>query len=271
MQTKILTFFAVLILVSYTLVACSTSPTGRSQLTLFPSAELNKMGITAFNQMREETPVYTDAATNRYVNCITDALLEQVTGSDRDLDWEMVVFDDDAVNAFALPGGKMGVYKGLLGVAENQHQLATVIGHEIGHVVAEHGNERMSTQFATGAGLQLAAIIGADGSPQRSAALAALGLGAQVGVLLPFSRAHEREADLIGLDLMAKAGFNPEESVQLWRNMSAASGNGGPPEFLSTHPAGQTRINLLQDAMPEAKREYERARAAGRQPNCQRP
>ena len=271
MRTKTLASMAILIILAYTLVACSTSPTGRQQLTLFPSAELNRMGVAAFDQMRDETPVSEDPAINRYVNCITDALLEQVEGRDRDLDWEMVVFEDDAVNAFALPGGKMGVYTGLLDVAENQHQLATVIGHEIGHVLAEHGNERMSTQFATGAGLQLAAIIGADGSPQRSAALAALGLGAQVGVLLPFSRAHEREADLIGLDLMAKAGFQPEESIPLWRNMTAASGNGGPPEFLSTHPAGQTRINLLQDAMPEAKREYERAGAAGRQPNCQRP
>lgn len=271
MRTKTLAGLAVLIILAYTLVACSTSPTGRQQLTLFPSAELNRMGIAAFDEMREETPVSTDAATNRYVTCITDALLAQVEGRDRGLDWEMVVFEDDAVNAFALPGGKMGVYTGLLDVAENQHQLAAVIGHEIGHVLAEHGNERMSTQFATGAGLQIAAIIGADGSPQRSAALAALGLGAQVGVLLPFSRAHEREADLIGLDLMAKAGFQPEESVQLWRNMSAASGNGGPPEFLSTHPSGDTRINQLQNAMPDAKREFERARQAGRQPNCQRP
>jgi predicted Zn-dependent protease len=249
-------------------VACSTSPTGRSQLTIFPSGEMNQMGITAFAQIREDTPTSSDAAKTRYVRCITNALLEQVEGRDRRLDWEVVLFDDDAVNAFALPGGKMGVYKGLLGVAENQHQLATVIGHEIGHVLAEHGNERMSTNFAAGAGLQVVQILAGEPTPQKQAMMGMLGLGAQFGVVLPFSRAQESEADMIGLDLMAKAGFDPRQSVNLWQNMSAASGGGGPPEFMSTHPASQTRIRNLQDRMPTAQNYYNEAQAAGRRPAC---
>ncbi len=250
------------------LVACSTSPTGRSQLAFFPQGELNRMGLAAYEQMKEQTPATDSDAKRAYVQCITDALIAELDSRDqRRHDWEVTVFEDDAVNAFALPGGKMGVYTGLLDVADNQHQVATVMGHEIGHVLADHGNERMSTAFATSAGLQVVQIIGDDGSPQRAQILGLLGLGAQVGIMLPFSRTHEREADVIGLDLMARAGFDPQESVRLWQNMADASG-GQPPEFLSTHPAHGTRIRNLQDHMPDAMEKYEAARQAGKRPQC---
>ncbi|MCC5858316.1 MAG: M48 family metallopeptidase [Ectothiorhodospiraceae bacterium] len=252
----------------FALAACSTSPTGRAQLTFFPQGELNRMGLAAYEEMKEQTPATDDEAKRRYVQCITDALIAELDSSDRRRhDWEVTVFQDDAVNAFALPGGKMGVYTGLLDVAGNQHQVAAVMGHEIGHVLADHGNERISTAFATTAGLQLAHIIGGDDSPQRAQLLGLLGLGAQVGILLPFSRAHEREADVIGLDLMARAGFDPRESVTLWENMSQAGG-GQPPEFLSTHPSHGTRIRNLQEHMPAAMEHYEAARRAGKRPDC---
>lgn len=237
---------------------------------LFPSAEMDKMGITAFEQIQEQTPATDDTKATRYVKCVTDAVLEQLRGRDSRLDWQVVVFRDDGVNAFALPGGKIGVNTGLLAVAENQHQLAAVIGHEIGHVLAEHGNERMSTAFATGAGLQVVQILSDQSDPQQQTIMGLLGLGAQVGIILPFGRTQESEADMIGLDLMARAGFNPEESISLWHNMAAASGNGGPPEFLSTHPSSDTRIGDLRQRMPRALRYYQEAGAQGRRPECER-
>ncbi len=253
--------------VAVTLAACSTSPTGRTQLTVFPSGEINRMGLAAYQEIQEQTPATRDQSKREYVQCITDALIAELDRRDRRMDWEITVFEDDAVNAFALPGGKMGVYTGLLDVAENQHQLAAVIGHEIGHVLADHGNERMSTAFATTAGLQVVQVISGEPSPQRNQAMALLGLGAQFGIILPFSRTQEREADIIGLDLMAKAGFDPRESVTLWQNMRAASGE-QPPEFLSTHPSHNTRMRDLQDRMPRAMEYYEAARRQGKRPAC---
>ncbi len=172
------------------------------------------------------------------------------------------MFKDESPNAFALPGGKMGVYTGMLEVAENQDQLAAVLGHEVGHVLAQHANERMSQQQVTSIGLAVAAGTGLD-----SASMQALGLGAQIGILLPYSRTHESEADIIGLDLMAKAGFDPRESVQLWKNMQKAGG-GTPPEFLSTHPSSGTRIDNLIGQMANALQTYNDARARGNKPNC---
>lgn len=251
------------------LAACATSPTGRQQLQLFPEAQLEDMGVQAYRQMREEESVIEDGPAVTYVQCVTDALLPQVPERYARDDWEVTVFDSEQINAFALPGGKIGVYTGLLEVAETPDQLAAVIGHEIGHVMAEHGNERMSTQMATAAGLTALQVM-AGGDRQRQQALAVLGLGAQVGIILPFSRLHESEADEIGLELMARAGFDPRESVQLWRNMAEAGGD-GPPEFLSTHPSKDTRISDLESRMDGALGLYREARARGRQPDCRPP
>ncbi|PWG61000.1 M48 family metallopeptidase [Spiribacter halobius] len=249
--------------------ACATSPTGRQQLQLFPASQLEEMGVQAYRQMREEEPVLEEGPAVTYVQCVTDALLPQVPERYARDDWEVTVFDSEQINAFALPGGKIGVYTGLLEVAETPAQLATVIGHEIGHVMAEHGNERMSTQMATVAGLTALQIM-AGGSRERQQALAVLGLGAQVGIILPFSRLHESEADQIGLELMARAGFDPRESVQLWRNMAEAGGD-GPPEFLSTHPSKDTRIRDLEAQMDGALGLYRQAQARGRDPDCRPP
>ncbi len=259
MPNKILTLLA--LLTTMVLAGCGTSPTGRNQLLVFPADQLDAMGVQAFDEMRSQLTVETDPAVNDYVRCVATAITDEVP--DKRTNWEVVVFKDDSANAFALPGGKMGVYTGMLKVAENQDQLASVLGHEVGHVIAQHGNERMSQQQLTNVALAAAAGSGY----LDAASMQALGLGAQIGILLPYSRAHESEADVIGLDLMAEAGFDPRESVQLWKNMEK-SGDGAPPEFLSTHPAGGTRIDNLLSQMADALRSYNDARAKGRKPNC---
>lgn len=247
--------------------ACATSPTGRSQLLLLPEGELSQMGVAAFDDKKKSSKVVSDAGTNQYVICVADAVTAVLTGDQR-RSWEVVVFEDDSANAFALPGAKIGVHTGLLKVAVNQDQLAAVIGHEVGHVLAQHGNERMSIQFASQTSQQLLGMV-AQGSKEGQMVMAAMGLGTQYGITLPFSRTHEAEADLIGLDLMAKAGFDPRASVTLWRNM-AKEAKDAPPEFLSTHPSHQTRINGLDANMEGAYATYQAARQQGKKPQCQR-
>ena len=249
------------------LASCATSPLGRSQLILFPDAEMAQMGAAAFQQMQQQTPPSTNQAHNDYVQCISNHIIRALPG-ERPESWEVRVFDDDAVNAFALPGRKIGVYTGLLKVAENQNQLATVIGHEVAHVRANHSNERVSTSFVTQSGLQLAQIAAGANTASQRQLYGLLGLGAQVGVLLPFGRAQESEADLIGLDLMADAGFDPRESVKLWQNMGKQGGQ-RPPDFLSTHPSSERRIVDLNARMSSAMQRSLNARSAGRNPDCE--
>lgn len=201
------------------------------------------------------------------MRCVVNAIVAQVPPGEVTGQWEVKVFKSDQANAFALPGGKIGVYRGLLSVAENQDQLATVIGHEIAHVLADHSNERLSTTFATQAGLDLIQAISGAPSSTKEQIFGLLGLGAQYGIILPFNRTQESEADLIGLDLMAKAGFDPRAAIPFWKNMQE-QGNGSPPEFLSTHPSGPSRIQDLQARMPQAVELYQKARAQGRRPNC---
>ncbi|WP_151669582.1 M48 family metallopeptidase [Nitrincola schmidtii] len=265
---RVLTLPLGLLLILAILTGCATSPTGRSQLTMFSESQMASMGQASFAQIKEQEKVYNHRPTQTYVQCISDALFA-VAGTPSG-EWEVIVFADETPNAFALPGQKIGVYRGMLNVATNPDQLAAVIGHEIGHVQARHGNERASTTFATQMGLAIAsaALATEGGTDERM--LAALGLGAQVGILLPFSRQHEIEADLIGLDLMARAGFDPRESIQLWENMRQKAG-GSPVEFLSTHPGHGTRIRTLQESMPEAMVKFENARRQGRVPRCTPP
>lgn len=247
------------------ITACATSPLGYTQLRLFSEEQMAQMGTLAFQEMKTQTPPSRDARANRYVSCVASAITRELRGGPGR--WEVQVFNQDDPNAFALPGGKIGVHTGMLKVAENQNQLAAVIGHEVAHVLAQHANARVSSAYAAEAGLALVNVLAGAASPQKQQLLALLGLGTQVGVLLPYGRAQESEADLLGLDLMAHAGFDPRESVQLWKNMARAGG-GQPPEFLSTHPSGRTRISDLNNRMPRALTLYEQARAQGRSPDC---
>lgn len=248
------------------LASCATSPTGRKQLKLYSKNQLAEMGAQAFDGMKSQQKVSQVPVENQFVSCVASYITKHVPTEVFDGKWELVVFDDEQINAFALPGGKIGVYTGLLNVAENQHQLAAVIGHEVGHVIAEHGNERMSNTALIGMGMDVTnQVLQNQQVASTNMIMAAIGMGVQVGVQLPFSRTHETEADLIGLELMARAGFNPVESVQLWKNMDAASGGSRQPEFLSTHPAPTTRISTLQDNMQVANNI---AASATDTPNC---
>ncbi|MCC7136027.1 MAG: M48 family metallopeptidase [Nitrosomonas sp.] len=254
--------FLILLLVLL-LGGCATSPTGRSQLIFMPDSELNSLGLQAFETMKRDTRTSSNVVNNQFVRCIVDAITRETGGQ-----WEVVVFEDKSLNAFALPGGKIGVHTGLIDLVDNQHQLAAVIGHEVGHVLARHSNERMSQQMGTQMGISLVQAIAAPQTALGQTAIGLLGVGAQYGVIMPFSRLHESEADRIGLDLMAKAGFDPAESVTLWRKMSQASQGSQSIEFLSTHPSHSTRIQDLQARLPAAQQIRQQAHAAGKIPRC---
>lgn len=257
-----------LMLIVLLIASCATSPTGQRQLLLFPDSEIAKMGATAFEETKKRTPLSTDTRLVAYVQCVAAALTRQVGAGSR---WEVQVFESPEINAFALPGGKIGVYTGILKVASNQHQLAAILGHEIEHVLADHGNARVSAAFATQGALTLTQALAGAPSPMKDQLFGLLGVGAQYGVLMPYGRGQETEADLLGLDLMARAGFDPREAVQLWRNMSQAAGGKSPPSFLSTHPAHGERIRTLNQRMPGAMQLYEAARQRGRRPDCRQP
>ncbi|MFT3931883.1 MAG: M48 family metallopeptidase [Spongiibacteraceae bacterium] len=251
------------------LAACATSPTGRKQFILpnYTESDMGKMGAAAFGDLKKKQALDNDPKTNAYVSCVARAILTSLPGDEGE-GWEIEVFKDDTPNAFALPGKKIGVHSGILSVAKNQHQLATVIGHEVGHVQAHHSAERLSQQTAAQGALLVGAIIaGTSNSTEKGLVMGALGAGVTYGVLMPFSRTQESEADMIGLKLMAKAGFNPDESVSLWENMAAADKN-KVPEFLSTHPSDETRMSALNRALAEAEADAADARAQGRRPNC---
>lgn len=252
------------------MAGCATSPTGRKQLLLLPESQLVVMGVQSFHQLQDSTPIENRPVVNAYVRCVADAITRLPQVQEFSQDWEVVVFDAKEANAFALPGGKIGVYNGLLTAAQTQDQLAAVVGHEVGHVLARHGNERVSQQFAAQQGMALLdGWMATKNAGSRQTVMGLLGLGTQVGVLMPFSRIQESEADRIGLHLMAMAGFDPRASVMLWQNMG--KGGGSPPEFLSTHPSHDTRIQDLEEGMASAVTRYEEARAAGRRPACKAP
>ncbi|ATG73327.1 M48 family metallopeptidase [Zobellella denitrificans] len=259
----------VALLVCGALLGCAQSPTGRSQVLLFSENDMARLGESSFAQIKEQEKVSGNRADTAYVQCISNQLVAELPPVFGQHQWEVVVFDSPQINAFALPGGKIGVYSGLLKVARDQDQVAAVVGHEIAHVLARHSNERVSRTQLSNLGLS-AADMALGQSGLREPAMAALGLGVQVGYLLPYGREQESEADRLGLELMARAGFDPQASIALWRNMSAASSGQQPPELLSTHPSHGTRTQELNAAMPNALALYQQARAQGKTPACRR-
>lgn len=251
------------------LAACATSPTGRSQMILRSDDELAVEASRQFAEMRASIPLETDRQTIDYIHCVATKVVEVLPPEYRDMDWDMAIFDHEAVNAFAMPGGKIGVMTGILKAADNQDRLAAVIGHEIAHVTARHSNERASRAPISNVGVQVAAVL--LGGGHRGAtytAYEALNAGAALGIMLPFSRAQESEADVIGLKYMARAGFDPRESVPLWQNMQEAAGGNAPAEFLSTHPSSEKRIDSLVSQFGTSLALYNEAKAEGRNPDC---
>lgn len=248
---------------------CATAPeTGRSQLLLISPAQEAEMGFQSFSKIKQQKSAVASGKDAEMVRTVGAriARVAPVPGAK----WEFVLFNDKTPNAFALPGGKVGVNTGILPITQNEAGLATVISHEIAHVTAHHGAERMSQSMAVDLGGQiLSAALGSQGGGGLAgdAAVAAYGLGTQVGVLLPYSRVHESEADEIGLMYMARAGFDPREAIGFWQRFAAYNAKQGGskgPAFLSTHPLDERRIALLQAAMPRALAEYQKTQVARR-------
>jgi predicted Zn-dependent protease len=229
---------------------CATNPeTGRSQLAFVPDSQLASLSLSAWNDLKSKTKVSTDTKAKARVSQIGSKIAQ--VSSIKNAQWEYEVFDTADVNAFVLPGGKVGVYRGLLDLVQNDAQLACVLGHETGHVSGRHASERMSQGVVAQLGMA-AAQAGATKvavSPEaQKDIVTALGIGIQYGVLLPFNRNQEMEADIIGLKYMKNAGYDPRESVKLWERMAAANKT-RPPEFLSTHPSEETRIKRLKEEL----------------------
>lgn len=269
MNTK--TFLAGL-LASAVLAGCATttSPTGRRQVVGVSEDQLTQMGEQAFAQAKAQKPQSRDSRQTAYVGCVVTAVVRQLPAQWQQLRWDFALFEDPETNAWALPGGKVGVYTGIFKVARNQDQLAGVIAHEIGHVVSRHHNERITRQQGASTGLQiLSAIIGARYGEGVGNTVGQVGsAGAQGLILLPNSRIQESEADVVGQQLMAQAGFDPQGAVSLWQNMAAASGS-RPPAWLSTHPEPEARLRELQQRAEGLRPAMQAARAAGRVPRCQ--
>lgn len=245
--------------------ATATSSTGRKQYVGGVSEQqLNQLGAQAFVEAKNKGPLSNDAKQNAYVRCVVSALVRQLPPQAQGVAWETAVFADKEPNAFALPGGKVGVNTGIFTVAKNQNQLAAVLAHEIGHVVERHHDERITRQMGASGFVQ---AIGALAGDYGALATQGGGLLAQTGFLLPGSRVQESEADVVGQRLMAEAGFDPGQAVDLWQNMIAAS-SGRQPEWLSTHPNPQSRIQELRSRAGTLMPVYQQARTAGRIPKC---
>lgn len=249
-------------------VACSTnSVTGRKQLALFPESTLQQQALTEYQTFLSQNKVISNTSNKdaamvkrvggRIAKAITDYYTQKGLGAELNgYNWEFNLVDSKEVNAWCMPGGKVVVYTGLLDITQNEAALAVVMGHEITHAVAHHGNERMS-QVALAQGLEIAGNIFTSGNQKANSIFTSVfAPTAQVAVLLPNSRNQEYEADHFGLNFAAMAGYNPREAIPFWQRMSAAAGNQKPPEFLSTHPADENRIAKLQSYMDEALSYY---------------
>lgn len=247
---------------------CVTSPTGRSQLILVDSQQIAAMGAAAFAELRKQGEFAHAPRKERFAQCVASALIDVLPAPWSRQNWEVQIIEDDTPNAFALPGGKIGVHTGMFRIANNQAELATVLGHELAHVVARHPAERVSDQVAARAAATALAAYGVNQGYDGQKVMALLGLGAQVGFLLPFSRSQEAEADILGQRYMARAGFDPRAAPRLWVKMERQAG-GSPPEFLSSHPSPGNRAEELARQARELLPVYKQARARGRSPSCQ--
>jgi predicted Zn-dependent protease len=242
------------------LFACQTVPiTGRKQLVLLSPAQENRMGISAYEQILREEKLSTDPQINAMVRRVGQRIA--AVAERPDFAWEFRVIDKDTANAFALPGGKVAVYTGILKYTQTDTGLAVVMGHEIAHALARHGAERISRSMIAQLGLTAVQIGLRNSNP---VILQGIRLAYGLGVELPFSRSQESEADHIGLILMAKAGYDPREAISFWQRMAAGKKGQEPPQFLSTHPSGTTRMTQIKQWMPEALLYYQKRHAAVR-------
>ncbi|MBT8342037.1 MAG: M48 family metallopeptidase [Desulfatitalea sp.] len=251
------------------LLACTQVPvTGRSSLQLVSNSQLASMSVQQYDQTLKESKLATDKAQTAMVrkvgmrianaaeNFLSESGRADLTGS---FNWEFnLIEDNEKANAWVLPGGKAAVYTGILKYTQDETGLAVVLGHEVGHAIANHGNERMSQGLLTQlGGMALSVAVAKQPAETQNLFMSAYGIGANVGLLLPYSRLHESEADRIGLVLMAKAGYDPRAAVPFWQRMAQSGGGQRPPELLSTHPAPGTRVTDIQRHLPEALQYYQ--------------
>jgi predicted Zn-dependent protease len=245
-------------------ISCATNPfSGKKTWALVPNSEILPSAFAQYSSFLSNNKVLTNTKEAKLVESVgikiknaAERYLNANGYQDylKDYRWEYKLVDSPEVNAWCMPGGKIVVYTGILPITKTEAGLATVMGHEVAHALANHGQQRMSAgliQQTVAAGAQVA--VSNENAETQALTMQAYGIGSQVLGMLPFSRSHETEADEIGLTLMAIAGYNPEESVLFWGRMSAKSGGGAPPEFLSTHPSDQTRMNNLKRLIPIAK------------------
>lgn len=244
--------------------SCATNPfSGKKTWALVPDSQILPSAFAQYSTFLKENKVVTGTTNAKLVESVGIKIKNAAErylnangyeGYLKDYRWEYKLVESKEVNAWCMPGGKIVVYSGILPVTKNEAGLATVLGHEVAHALANHGQQRMSAgvfQELGAAGTQV--LVGEKSAQTQALAMQAYGMGSQVLGVLPFSRSHESEADEIGLTLMAIAGYNPDESVLFWGRMSANAGGGAPPEFLSTHPSDVTRMNNLKRLIPVAK------------------
>jgi predicted Zn-dependent protease len=266
---QIIISFAISIITIVFFQTCSTVPlTGRSQLNMIPSSEMLTMSFQQYDEFLKENKLSTN---NAEVNLVkqTGAKIQNAVErymADNNLSsrldgykWDFNLVEDNQVNAWCMPGGKVVVYTGILPVTQDETGLAVVMGHEIAHAIAEHGNERMSQQLLQQVGA-VGLMVAMKDEPAETQALwlSVYGVGTTVGVILPYSRTQESEADHLGLIFMAMAGYDPYQAPEFWKRMAASKQGGQPPEFLSTHPSDQTRINDITSWIPEAMKYYKK-------------
>jgi predicted Zn-dependent protease len=246
------------VVLAVVVAGCTTNEAGRRQLMIVPESEMTQLGLTSFEQLKKETPISKDPALNDLVRRVGERIKSVVDMPNAQ--WEFVVFESKEPNAFCLPGGKIGIYTGILPITKDEAGLATVMGHEVAHAVLQHGRERMSEGLALNVvGQGLGKAVNAADPRWLKPFEQVYGIGSQVTVALPHSRAQELEADSRGVIYMAKAGYDPEAAVGFWQRFSdfmKQAGGSSTPGFLRTHPMDATRIKNLQDKMPEAKAVY---------------
>ena len=249
------------------ILSCQTVPiTGRQQLSIVPSETVMSMSFTEYDDFLKNHKVITGTKDAQMVNRVGNRIrhaVEKYFSDHRMSDqlagykWEFNLVEDSAVNAWCMPGGKVVVYTGILPITEGEDGLAVVMGHEISHAVARHGDERLSQGLvAEMGGIALSTALSQKSKETHDLYMAAFGVGSQVGILLPYSRIQESEADRLGLIFMAMAGYDPHEAVDFWKRMAAVKKGASPPEFLSTHPADQKRIADIEKLIPEAMGYY---------------
>ena len=262
-------FFPIVVLCCFLVFSCQTVPiTGREQLSLVSSEQIQAMSLDAYRDFLSKHEVIRGTPEAEQVNRVGTRIKSAVERyfAERDIGsrlngyaWEFNLIKDPDANAWAMPGGKVVVYTGILTITRGEEGLAVVMGHEIAHVVANHGNERMSQALlAQMGGIALGVALSEQPAQTQKLFAAAFGLGTQVGILLPYSRLQESEADHLGLVFMAMAGYDPRGAVGFWKRMSAAKGGGAPPEFLSTHPTSAHRIANIESLIPDAMKYYKR-------------